>query len=55
MYEIDFNPKNIVVPKPGWHLLTDMICCSLKVNSIGELWDAYSWFKESGMIDILNV
>ena len=39
----------------GWQYLGDMVRATLVVNSVAELWDAYKWFKEAGMVTIIKI
>ena len=35
--------------------MDDMVRASITVNSYAELWDAFKWFKESGLVDFIRI
>ena len=39
----------------GWFFMDDMVRASIIVNSFAELWDAFKWFKESGLVDFVRI
>lgn len=41
--------------RTGWQYLKDMVRATITVGSVPELWDAYSWFKDSGTFEIIAI
>ena len=41
--------------EPGWKYMKDMVRATIVVGSLPELWDAYSWFKDTGIFEILSI
>ena len=39
----------------GWQYLGDMVRATVVVQSLYELWDAYKWFKEAGIVEIIKI
>lgn len=39
----------------GWQYMADMVRATICVDSIPQLWDAYTWFKKSGPFEIVKI
>ena len=39
----------------GWQYLDDMVRAEVIVDTLPELWDAYRWFKESGIFEVIHI
>jgi len=54
-FVLDPKGKRMSEAATGWQHLGDMVRATICVQSIAELWDAYTWFKKSGVFEILKV
>ena len=39
----------------GWQYLGDLVRGTVVVHSVAQLWDAYMWFKEAGIVEIIKI
>ena len=54
-FVLDPKAKKEVNERNGWQFMSDMVRATIVVNSVAELWDAYSWFKQTGTFEIIEI